>query len=98
MLSRIDIIERLKSSKSVLRSFGVAKIGLFGSVSRGDQSPESDIDILIDFYNDQETFDNFMNTCNFLETLFTDQKVDIVSEKGLSPFIGPHILKEVEYV
>ena len=98
MISKAEVIGKLKSSKPLLQSYGVIKIGLFGSVKRGEMSPNSDIDILIDFYSNQETFDNFMNTCNILEELFAGQKIDIVSEKGLSPFIGPHILKDVEYV
>lgn len=98
MISKTEVINKLKSSKPALYKYGVVKIGLFGSVQRGEMSPSSDIDILVDFYNNQETFENFMKTCNFLENLFIGQKIDIVSEKGLSPFIGPHILKEVEYV
>ena len=34
---------------------------------------------------------------NFLENVFKGYKLDIVTEKGLSPYIGPYILKEVEY-
>ncbi len=35
---------------------------------------------------------------NILESIFPDHKLDIVFSKGLSPFIGPYILKDVEYV
>jgi hypothetical protein len=56
------------------------------------------IDILIDFEEGKETFDNFMAVCTFLDALFEEHKVEVVTAKGLSPYIGPHILNSVEYV
>lgn len=56
------------------------------------------MDILIDFEDDKETYSNFLLACEILEKLFDRLKVDIVTLKGLSPFIGQQILKEVEYV
>ncbi len=46
----------------------------------------------------KETYSNFLLACEILEKLFDRLKVDIVTLKGLSPFIGQQILKEVEYV
>ena len=97
MHHKTDILNKLKASKSELNKFGVTRIGLFGSVKRNESKKESDIDILIDFKSDSETFENYMQTCNFLENLLTGYKLDIVTENGLSPFIGPFILNEVEY-
>jgi predicted nucleotidyltransferase len=84
-------------SKTDLQRFGIVKIGLFGSCIRNEATNDSDIDILIDFDKGKETFNNFMNVCEFLENTFKGQKVDIVSAKGLSPFVGPYILNEVVY-
>jgi predicted nucleotidyltransferase len=39
----------------------VARIGVFGSVVRGEATPESDIDILVEFREGEETFDHFMD-------------------------------------
>lgn len=96
-MEKADILSKLKRSKSELNKFGVTRIGLFGSVIRDQSNSESDIDILIHFNSDLETFENYMNTCNYLEKILTGFKLDIVTEKGLSPYIGPYILKEVEY-
>jgi len=41
---------------------------------------------------------NYIDFCNLLESLFKNNKIDIVSKRGLSKFIGSHILKEVDYV
>ena len=77
---------------------GVSQLGLFGSTVRGENTPKSDIDILIDFSVGQETYVNFMDACNILQNAFGKAKLDVVTRKGLSPYIGETILKEVEYV
>jgi predicted nucleotidyltransferase len=78
--------------------YGVSQLGLFGSSVRNEQTPSSDIDILIDFHPEKETFQNYMAVCDMLEDLFKRHKIDIVTVKGLSPYIGQQILSEVEYV
>ena len=73
-------------------------MGLFGSYVREEQSPDSDIDILVHFKPEQETFDNLMFTYDLFENLFKGFKVEVVTTTGLSPYIGPQILREVQYV
>ena len=77
---------------------GVSQLGLFGSTVRGENTRKSDIDILIDFNAGQETYLNFIDACNILQSAFGRIRLDIVTKKGLSPYIGDTILKEVEYV
>jgi len=79
-----------------LTSKGVKRIGLFGSFVRGDQNSDSDIDLLVEFEIGRKTFDNFMELSFFLEEVL-QHKVELVTVESLSPYIGPHILKEVEY-
>ena len=59
---------------------------------------KSDIDILLDFNVVQETYPNFLIACQILEDNFKRNKLDVVTRKGLSPYIGQTILQEVEYV
>lgn len=98
MITREHILNKLKPTKIRLEKFGVRSIGQFGSYSRNEQSSESDIDLLIDFEPEKENFDNFMAVCDLLEHVFRNQKVEVVTKNGLSPYIGPSILKEVQYV
>ena len=98
MKSKEHIKNIIRQKGIQIRGYGVSKIGVFGSYSRGEQKEESDIDILIDFKPGSETFDNYMNLCDLLEEMFEDSEIDIVTSNGLSPIIGPKILKEVEYV
>ena len=71
---------------------------MFGSYAREEQSAKSDIDILIDFEPDKESFDNYMAVYDYFERLFKNEKIEIVTKNGLSPYIGPRILNEVLYV
>lgn len=98
MITKKQIVERILSNSILIRQYGISRIGLFGSYARQQQKEDSDIDILIDFEGGKETFDNFMAICNLLEQLFSDHKVEVVTTGGLSPYIGPYILKNVEYV
>jgi uncharacterized protein len=97
VLSKNIIITKLRKNQDLLKNFGINQVGLFGSYQREEANKNSDIDILIDFEEGQETFDNYMNFCFFLENLFKSKQVEVVSKKGLSPYIAPYILNEVEY-
>lgn len=98
MTTRDIILKTLRANKLKLSKFGIRNVGLFGSYSRNEQSSESDIDLLIDFEPEKENFDNFMAAYDLFEKLFKHEKIEVVTKNGLSPYIGPKILNEVEYV
>ena len=98
MLRKNEILQILRQLKDSLSLYGVSRLGLFGSSLRGDAKDDSDIDILIDFFSDKETYNNFFSTCELIEKALGNKKLDIVTINGLSPYIGEQILKEVEYV
>jgi uncharacterized protein len=98
MTTKEYILVTLKKNKSVLSGFGIKDIGLFGSYAKGEQSDKSDIDILIDFIPGMENYDNYMAVYDFFESLFQNERVEIVTKNGLSPYIGSKILNEVMYV
>jgi predicted nucleotidyltransferase len=95
--SKIEAIKRIRAINSDLISLGVVDIGIFGSFARNEQSGASDLDILVKFAPEAHSFDNFMDLSFLLEEIM-GRKVDVLTEESLSPFIGPHILQEVEHV
>ena len=97
-MKKNSVLRRLHSLKGQLSIVGVSQLGLFGSTVRGENTPKSDIDILLDFHSGQETYPNFLSACQILENNFKSHKLDVVTRKGLSPYFGQTILKEVEYV
>lgn len=98
MTTKDNILKKLRSNKLKLSKFGIRNVGLFGSYIRDEQSNESDIDLLIDFEPEKENFDNYMAVYDLFEKLFKNEKIEVVTKNGLSPYIGPKILNEVQYV
>lgn len=101
MAARVDdktaIVQRIQDARQRLAELGVQEIGLFGSFARGEQTPTSDIDVLVQFAPEQHTYDNFVELAFLLEDLL-GRHVELVTRESLSPYIGPHILREVERV
>ncbi len=91
-----EILTALSENHARIRALGVKRLGLFGSFVRGQQGADSDVDFLVEFYPGQKTFDNFMKLAFLLEDML-QRHVELVTTEALSPYIGPHILDEVEY-
>ena len=94
--SKEEVLAIMSNHEREIRALGVWRWGFFGSFVREQNTEQSDIDILVEFEPGQKTFDNFMQLAFFLEDLL-GRDVDLVTPESLSPHIGPHILKEVEY-
>ena len=94
--SKKEALERMRAHRQELRKLGVKRCGIFGSVARNQHRAKSDIDILVQFEPERKTFDSFMALTFLLEDLF-GRTVDLVTTESLSPYIGPHILREVQY-
>ncbi|NLT52432.1 MAG: nucleotidyltransferase family protein [Ignavibacteria bacterium] len=93
-LSSNDIFEILQTNQYLLKKYSVRKIGLFGSFIRKEETKKSDIDFLVDF--EEKSFDNFINLVFELEKIF-NRKVDLLTEKGISPYMLPYINNEVRW-
>jgi predicted nucleotidyltransferase len=98
MTTKENILQTLKSNKSELSKLGIRNVGLFGSYVRNEQSSDSDIDLLVDFEPEKENFDNYMAVYDLVERIFKNQKVEVITKNGLSQYIGPKILSEVQYI
>ncbi len=96
-LSKGKIFALLEKKQTRIRGFGVMKLGVFGSFVRNEQNRDSDIDLLVEFDQGRKTFDGFIQLAFFWEELFA-KRVELFTAEGLSPYIRPHVLEEVEYV
>jgi len=89
------IKETLRRFKPILREkFKVKEIGIFGSYVRGEESEESDVDILVEF--DESIGWEFIDVKEFLEEIL-GKKMDLVTVGALKPQLRDKILKEVIY-
>lgn len=86
-MRRDDIIARLREAEPALRARGIRRAAVFGSVARGDDRPDSDIDILVEFEPGQEgTIYDYVALKEFVAGLF-DRPVDVIDRAGLKPHL-----------
>lgn len=90
---RDHVLKLLRVNQEELKRFNVQAIYLFGSVARGEERADSDIDILVAFEG-LATFDQYMDLKFYLEALFL-KKVDLITETGLREEIKSYIKKDL---
>jgi predicted nucleotidyltransferase len=81
----------------VLLPCGVKRIAIFGSVVRGEDTPESDIDILVELKEPGERPPIGLRWFGLEEelSLLLGREVELVSARGLSPYIRPYVEEEM---
>lgn len=88
-------LAQIRQNLHIIRErYGVARIGVFGSVVRDEATPASDVDVLVEFREGEETFDHFMDLKFYLEDLL-GRKTDLVIADTLKPRIRDAVLGEV---
>ena len=95
--SKDELISVVKENQIEIQKYGIKHLGLFGSFITEKHGGNSDVDLLVEFESGQKSFDRFMALSFFLEKIL-GWRVDLVTTDALSPYLGPHILREVEYV
>jgi hypothetical protein len=95
-LTSEEVMAALKANTTRIHGFGVGKIGLFGSYARNEQTPGSDIDILVEFSKGRKSFRAYMGLKLFLERLFK-RKVDLIIKEAIRPELKREILRSVVY-
>jgi predicted nucleotidyltransferase len=94
--NKSELFAVIANHKAELQRLGLKRVGVFGSFARGDQTEQSDVDMLVEFDPLRKNFDNFMATAIFLENTL-GRKVELMTPESLSPHFAPFILREVEY-
>ena len=96
MNAKDTILEQLRAIKPDLtRRYPIKTLALFGSVSRGTSTEESDVDILIEL--DRPIGSAFFEIADELESVL-NQSVDLVSAEGVKPKYLDYIQKDLIYV
>ena len=95
-MDRESILKLLRQNEIEIRSFGVKSLALFGSVARGEQSPDSDVDLLVEFNRPTGLF-GLIALQQYLENLL-NCPVDLGTTDSLKGNIRSTILKDCVYV
>ena len=94
----MSLREVLKSQRSdllaVAANHGARNVRLFGSVVRGEETEESDIDFLVDMEGGRSPLD-LGGLQQDLEKVLR-RRVDVLSARGLNPYLRERILREAE--
>jgi predicted nucleotidyltransferase len=92
-----EILTTLRENEAALRARGVKHAALFGSCARGDNRPDSDIDIMVEFDPAAHvTVFNYAGLKDYIAGLF-DDPVDVVSREGLKPYVRPAATTDAIY-
>jgi uncharacterized protein len=99
----MEPLETIKAQIAQLKpklqnDYHIIELGIFGSYVRGEQTEDSDVDILVEF---DPSFRLDLITYGQIEDRISDElgkKVDLVLKRALKPYIGKVILQEVIYL
>ena len=99
MIELNQILLYLSSNKSRLeRDYHLKKIGVFGSIARGEQNNNSDIDLIVEFEDNTSDLQNIKQLLRDEIQAKFDLPVDICREKYIKPIFRNQILSEAKYV
>ena len=99
MINQTQILDYLSANKQIIsQKYHLKKLGIFGSYARNEQTPESDLDLLVEF---EENTPDLADKEEFLreeiQSIF-NINVDICREKYIKPIFRKYILTDAIYV
>ena len=88
-MNRESALKTLRSHEAALRSRGIQRASLIGSVARGDSRPDSDIDVIVDLDPAAKisAFD-YADIVSYVQSLF-QEPVDVSNREMLKPHVRP---------
>ena len=90
---QLDRLQQLKDEiLRIAKKHNAEKVYVFGSCARREETPDSDVDLLVDFNQNATLFDQ-VDIQDEVHSLL-DCKVDVVSKRGLHPYIKRRVLAE----
>ena len=93
IMGRQEIIDRIRENAEAVRRLGATALYIYGSRARGDERPDSDLDVYVDFDPDRFGFVELAE----LEDMLSSElgiKVQLGTHDALHPLMKPHIERE----
>ena len=92
-MCQLDRLQQLKDEiLRIARKHNAEKVYVFGSCARKEEMPDSDVDLLVEFNQEATLFDQ-VDIRDEMHSLLNCE-VDVVSKRGLNPFIKRRVLAE----
>lgn len=92
-MDRSGIIDRIAQA---LKQQGATKVAIFGSYARGEERPDSDIDVIVEFSETKSLLELVKIERELYETLGV--KVDLLTEKCISPYLIDIVKQQMEVI
>ena len=92
-MTKEDLEKKLAAHRRELREMGVASLAVFGSVARNESTPQSDIDLLVEFDRDVGLFHLFAIE-HRLEEIIGVPQIDLIQKGAIHPALRERILSE----
>jgi hypothetical protein len=92
----MDPLTLIEAHAQELHKLGARRVGVFGSFARNQATPESDVDVYVEFSQGMKTYDNFYAIYELLHELF-GRPIDLVTDGALSERKARLILPTVRY-
>ena len=80
-----------------MKQFGAVRLGLFGSYVRGEQTDDSDVNIVVEFAPGKRKLRSFLETMDYLETSM-GRKTDVLTWEGMANFVRKLVANKIEYI
>ena len=97
-MDRQRVLEILREHEAELKAGGLLHLRLFGSVARGENTPESDVDLLFD-YDEADSWNLFSAYgCQEIVTELLGVPAHLSSEKHMRDHIRAQALREIVHV
>ncbi|MDO8569731.1 MAG: nucleotidyltransferase domain-containing protein [bacterium] len=91
----MSIMEIKEKISPILRAYGIKKASIFGSVSRGDERPDSDVDLLVELGSGPMGLIKFIGLKHKLEDTL-EKDVDLITEGNINRHLEPYIRPELK--
>lgn len=92
-----DIIRITRQNEIKIRSFGVRRLGVFGSFVKGNNTENSDVDILVSFEDVPKIAKAYFGLKFYLEDLL-NMEVDLCRDKDIRIELKDEIMKSIKYI
>lgn len=92
-----ELIQIIRENRELILAHGVRRLGIFGSFVTGEANRLSDVDLFIHLDPEYKTLRNLVALSSLLKNIL-GRRVELVTPESLNKHIGPHIIRQVEYV
>lgn len=92
----MNLAEIKQKAEPILKTHGVVRASVFGSVAREEANEKSDVDMLVTFSQPKGMI-AYSRLVNELSSTL-GREVDVVTENGLNPHLRPYVMKDIRLI